>query len=503
MLIDAEFVEKLCTENEAGVGIAVIGDGQIQIDKSTKVHSSSEFQKVQEAFKDYHLLCHFISSDEPISETDIQPTILLDTGGDKPEPLLIAFAEGSFVAYEPKAGTVDVPAATKLMDTFIKPSIDALSGKHQGDIDQIMEYLKTDASRGIILQGALPKTEQGTVAFVDDQGETVVYARNDEHKHYDWGWASREYAEEPMDEVEQATEEAAAAQAVAEAPKKEMPRLAGFRSPTSTPANRAAAEAANTAKVSPATAPSAIGETSEVIYVGPPDAIQGKNALRAFYKRILGRVPKNFKDRPYVPVNKTREEKIKLSGAIIHQTNPDRKAPANPNSNKETLKTTTAPPPAPKPEPAKASVPTTGSVAAPTTTLSAATKTSLKAFLEGGEVKKHLDTNSTVIIDPERAQALEGKIIPFHEQMGLPSLAATYYMPFVDLVGIAKHGSIDALALLAMNYRTELINTRKQMLTLTDKKVEVAEQKAETVAAETAKHVEGVQRLKLARRRAA
>lgn len=433
------FLEKLLSEHQSGVSVTIVKDGIMKIVKKEVPLSIDTLMAMQEKFKDADKIIYLVDSDGKLEQKDIQPFVAM-TEGPKQAPLVAVFAEGDFEGFEDESGATD---AGNLFDTFLSDKLGKVLDEEGGDLVKFVARLKEGNGSKLkeeILETALTTDarQQGTLCYVTADSDIIVHARNGEHKHYDWGWSSRDPDAVRAEEVDPKEDVVAEADGL-----DGLDDLLNEGTGTPKPDENQEVEVELTPAELKSTGITKAGETTGMLQWKPGEFIKGRNKIRAAYMRMASVIPNKATSRPFVPVSIKKWEQTTgqkwAGGAAITKT----EGPPKPD---------TAAPPVADPK---------GGTVQPVHIglMDGAVKDAMKQFLNGNEVKKHLDVNSEVIVDPDAIEGLKNKATPFHEQMGLADIWKISQLPPNVLLQIGKT-SLASLVNIAGNFRMEMLKLR-------------------------------------------
>jgi len=415
-LVSERYWEKVLGANKSCSGFAFASNGVVELGKLDKVDTLKEIQELHEAGKNFAIVNFF--GNGSVGKEDLQPFVVLEKNG---KPMLVAFLEGDFNAY----GKTDSSHTNEyhLVNNILVPKSKQLFRLVKEDINQFMSELADPVTQSELINTTVPR---GTITLIAGNGAIFSFEKNADKGTFPWGWTSNTYG------YVEKNEEAKPSSSLAN-------RFFG-KKPEAKPEPPSIVPGKDT------TQPSVLHKEEVARLGSPPKEVQGKGAIKKWYRNnaLQGVLPVNWSERPEVPL-KTRPSQTVKSFKELPQI-----------ASTESIKPKDT---APK-------------VVVPAVAQTLPTKTPVehpqehKVPIIPAEHKKDIidrflktvDTNSQEIVDPKTIQSLENKLPTFCEQVGLKGLDETFRWSFKSLVELGEM-SKEALATLAMNYRTAYILT--------------------------------------------
>jgi hypothetical protein len=274
------FLNKALEIHSAGIGYATASNKSIVLERGAGTFSAKDIHDICEAAKEHDVL--FWLFEGKYLEDDLQPFVCMGTEN---EPKIVGMAEGKFMNFIPTAS--DHSNEYFLFNKYINVKIESLK---LTDIDALFNNFGSDLFKMELTNSC---GERGTIVLLGNSGRYIVFEKNDLKREYSWGWSSNHhgYTEEKV-----LTDAPAPRQTMKLGGKlKQITSMIGRPIASTEPIKPPPVEPpkADTATIVPVT-------TMPKMYT-PPRSISN-NALKHEYRKNLGYLPGNWKDRPTLPI---------------------------------------------------------------------------------------------------------------------------------------------------------------------------------------------------------
>ncbi len=180
--IPQEYRDRVAKRELRCLGIAMVKDGQIIVERRNGSIDAEGIKQIQDAIKEEKV---FHLGEYPVSFnlSDMQPFVLA-TNKDE-EPILVAFLEGDFSnSLKKNSSHLDVWHAAV---EGIQPTVEQLHRLCKGNIDDIVKELKDEAVASKI-ESLITST--GSVTFLAVNGDIWSHSRGKQLHEFDWGAVS-------------------------------------------------------------------------------------------------------------------------------------------------------------------------------------------------------------------------------------------------------------------------------------------------------------------------
>lgn len=440
----------------------VVQDGEgLSIGREEGTPEMVDLETMNTETVDFRTILTFGWLDTGFNKEDILPLALYD--GETP---FLAFAlEGDFPKYDTNNGRTQ---EYNLVSEIIAPSLSDICELTGGDVEKLLATLGKPMFNNNFLAAI---GHRGVLSILAPTGDFAHFSKNELGEVYDWGTMSQRHGfgdakQEPV-KVEE--------------PKKRF--SFGSKKTEVTPPSlpKDVATKGEGPKTSVPTVKVEAPKTTGPMPVRPPAWCHNNDDKRSFYQMVCGNLPSGWKKN--IPV-------IPVEGAVVPATLEDLNAWRAARKKATISASTVVPAPA-------ATATSAGSVKTATEVKEIKAEESLP-IIPAKEmeklldfVAKHIDGQSSQMIDPSQIQAIEKKFPPLSECLGLKPEELLNWSPS-SLFALAKHDS-RAIVLMALEYRNlwrntlkleDLVGTEKPKVTTTETKIGDTGKKVESVVNE-------------------
>jgi hypothetical protein len=414
MVVPDDVIKKVLKDYPSCCGVAVrdAADAKfITLKRTDKEMTLNKVQAGMTALKDRTMLMYFGNH-----TNDVQPFTFLVGDGDK--PLLVGCLSGDFANFE-KAG--EHSSEFTAFDEYLKTKV-LREHKRSKNFEEFLDALKDPILYKEMLNTFLG---EGAITMMAYTGEIFTYAHEPEKTKQSWGWSSMEFEEkvepppppekkededDPFDISHTTEKEKEEEKKEAEPPFEPDPKKEEVKADDST------------------------------IMLAPPVTLTQNGTKREWYNKMYGKLPKNWKQRPAVPVSKKKLIDMAQTGAMeaiikyfdfkdiptdlleaMKKAAPVEVKKKDTTVHEKEIETSALP------------VETKASVAEVSPVISAESRDQFREYYKGRGFNSH-----PLTINPEFIQSMETKLPSFAKVMGMDGFQDTFKMAFKDRLELCK-----------------------------------------------------------------
>lgn len=294
--IDPEYLKVAISKNPSCSGLAIAhgGDEPMEVHTNRGPADLGTLAKAQEIYKDKKMFFTFGNHPEGFPDDEMQPwTMLKDPNN---EDLVVAFVDGEFPGFV-KADSAYSSAFHFAYD-FLQKEIHKIYMEVEGELPEFFKRLNSPSMKKLVAGHGNPRASITILAY---DGTPLTYNKNDLFGDYPAFWTSNSLDYMTEEELEEQTKPD---ETVKEEPKapvvpKRKNLLAKAEGDGDTPVQPA----------SPVTKPGdkkKERDGEEKVMMGCPKNITKWSDVRDWYQKACGTIPGNYKERPQVPVLKSK-----------------------------------------------------------------------------------------------------------------------------------------------------------------------------------------------------
>jgi len=296
--IDPEYLKMVLEKFPSCSGVAVSfgGDEPMEVQTNRGPADLNTLMAAQKEYQDKKLYFSFGNHPEGFPDDEMQPYTLLKDPNN--EDLVVAFIDGEYPEFAKTDSSYS--SAFHFAHDWLQKEIHKLYIEVEGDISEFMKRLNSPSMKKEMAKHANPR---GSVTILTYDTPAITYNKNDIFGDYSDFWTSNalDYDEEietrPAPEPEKKEEPP-----IPVVPKKRPSLLA--KSDGTAPAKPDVAPA-EPSKKAPGTGPQPAPSEEKILMRCPMNITKWAD-VRKWYETAIGTVPGNYKERPEVPVLKSK-----------------------------------------------------------------------------------------------------------------------------------------------------------------------------------------------------